>query len=83
MIKKVHFLVFLLVLLLAINEGYAQQKPVTVPFPKINIDVGASQNGNDVSVTLQILLMMTVLSLAPSIVIMTTSYLRIIIVFHF
>jgi len=81
--KKVLFQILLLVFLLAINKEFAQQKPVTVPFPKINIDVGASQNGNDVSVTLQILLMMTVLSLAPSIVIMTTSYLRIIIVFHF
>jgi len=81
--KKVIFHILLLLFLLAMNEEFAQQKPVTVPFPKINIDVGASQNGNDVSVTLQILLMMTVLSLAPSIVIMTTSYLRIIIVFHF
>jgi flagellar biosynthetic protein FliP len=37
----------------------------------------------DISVTLQILLLMTVLALAPSRLIMTTSYLRIIIVFHF
>jgi len=81
--KKVLSLIFIIVFFLAINEEFAQQKPVTIPFPKINLDVGASQNGSDVSVTLQILLMMTVLSLAPSIVIMTTSYLRIIIVFHF
>jgi flagellar biosynthetic protein FliP len=81
--KRILFRIFLIIFFLAINQEFAQQKPVSVPFPKINIDVGASQNGNDVSVTLQILLMMTVLSLAPSIVIMTTSYLRIIIVFHF
>jgi flagellar biosynthetic protein FliP len=37
----------------------------------------------DISVTLQLILLLTVLSLAPSILIMTTSYLRIIIVFHF
>jgi len=81
--KKVVFYIFLILFLFAINEGFAQQKPVTMPFPKINIDVGTSQSGKDVSVTLQILLMMTVLSLAPSIVIMTTSFLRIIIVFNF
>lgn len=64
-------------------NSFAQQKSVSIPFPKINLDVGTAQNGNDVSVTLQILLLMTVLSLAPSIVIMTTAYLRIIIVFSF
>lgn len=62
---------------------FAQQAGTSIPFPKINLDVGTATNGNDVSVTLQILLLMTILSLAPSIVIMTTAYLRIIIVFHF
>lgn len=55
----------------------------TVPFPKIGIDLGQAETGEDVSTTLQILLLLTVMSLAPSILIMTTSYLRIIIVFHF
>jgi flagellar biosynthetic protein FliP len=61
---------------------FAQQN-TTLPFPKIGIDIGTAQSPQDVSVTLQILLLMTVLALAPSIMIMTTSYLRIIIVFHF
>lgn len=65
------------------SEFTAQQTAPTVPFPKINLDVGTATKGEDVSVTLQILLLMTVLSLAPSIIIMTTAYLRIIIVFHF
>lgn len=64
-------------------ELFAQQQGQTIPFPKINLDVGTATNGEDVSVTLQLLLLMTVLSLAPSIIIMTTAYLRIIIVFHF
>ncbi len=59
------------------------QQNTTIPFPKIDLQVGTATDGNDVSTTLQILLLMTVLSLAPSIVIMTTAYLRIIIVFHF
>jgi len=61
----------------------AQQKTTSVPLPKIGIDIGTADSPEDVSVTLQILLMMTILTLAPSIMIMTTSYLRIIIVFHF
>ena len=81
---KKHLLIFItiaLVLLSAINS-FAQSKQ-TIPFPKIGIDIGAASTPEDVSTTLQILLLMTILSLAPSILIMTTSYLRLIIVFHF
>lgn len=75
--------VFAVIALLAGAEtAHAQQNP-TIPIPKIGIDIGASDNPEDVGVTLQILLLLTVLSLAPSIIIMTTSYLRIIIVLHF
>jgi flagellar biosynthetic protein FliP len=82
MSRKAFFLIAVLFILFMIPDLSAQQT-TTIPFPKINLDVGTAQDGKDVSVTLQILLMMTVLSLAPSIVIMTTSYLRIIIVLSF
>lgn len=72
----------LLVLLFSCGGLFAQANP-SIPMPKIGISVGTSDNPKDLSVTLQILLLMTVLSLAPSIIIMTTSYLRIIIVFNF
>ena len=61
----------------------AQQQNQTIPFPKIGIDIGTSSSPQDVSVTLQILLLMTILALAPSLLIMTTSYLRLIIAFSF
>jgi len=51
--------------------------------PKITIGIEESDEPEDVSLTLQILALMTVLSLAPSILIMMTSFTRIIIVFHF
>jgi flagellar biosynthesis protein FliP len=82
MTKKTFFLVLLFVTLFFVDAN-AQQSPTTIPFPKINLGIGTAENGSDVSVTLQILLLMTILSLAPSLIIMTTSYLRIIIVFHF
>lgn len=81
--KKGTIFIILFVALFSFVNLHAQQAPTTVPFPKINIGVGTAQNGSDVSLTLQILLLMTILSLAPSLIIMTTSYLRIIIVFHF
>lgn len=81
--RKNFLLVFFFVLFLSDNLLFAQGQTTTIPFPKINLDVGTATKGEDVSVTLQILLLMTILSLAPSIIIMTTSYLRIIIIFHF
>ena len=81
---KQNFKIFLLVLfLLGIGNNAFAQNSQAIPFPKIGIDVGTADSPSEVSTTLQILLLMTILSLAPSILIMTTSYLRLIIVFHF
>lgn len=77
------FLVITFILLFAVNDFAQTGTSLSLPIPKVNIEVGSSNNSKDVSVTLQILLLMTILALAPSIMIMTTSYLRIIIVFHF
>ncbi len=57
--------------------------PVNLAIPKISLGVEQAQNGKDFSTTLQILAALTVLSLAPSILIMMTCFTRIIIVFHF
>lgn len=82
--KKFIYTFLIVIFLSAISDAVlAQQQGPTVPLPKIGIDVGTSDNPEDLSVTLQLLLLLTVLSLAPSILIMTTSYLRIIISFHF
>ena len=51
--------------------------------PKISVKVEDSENAKDLSVTLQILLMLTVLTLAPAIIIMLTSFIRIVVVFSF
>ncbi len=70
-------------LIIFADNAFAQQQQTTIPLPKIGIDVGSSDSPKDISVTLQLLLLLTVLSLAPSIMIMTTSFLRLIIVFQF
>jgi len=59
----------------------AQDK--SFPFPKIGVEIGKSTKPEDVAVTLQILFLMTILSLAPAILIMTTAFTRIVIVLHF
>lgn len=71
----------LALILLAAAPAGAQQK--TIPMPKISVEVGKASKPEDVAMTLQILLLMTILSLAPAMMILTTSFTRIIIVFHF
>lgn len=51
--------------------------------PSVNIGVGASSNPQDVAITLQIMVLLTILSIAPSILIMTTSFIRIVVVLSF
>ena len=51
--------------------------------PKISLQVEDAQQGGDAAVSLQIIFLLTILSLAPSILIMMTSFTRIVIVLSF
>ena len=51
--------------------------------PSVNVDVGTSGKPQDVAVTLQVMALLTILSLAPGILIMTTSFVRIVVVIGF
>jgi len=55
----------------------------SLPIPSFQIGVGQSEGPEDVAVVLQVIALLTVLSLAPAIMILMTSFTRIIIVFHF
>jgi len=75
-------LVILLVLLCAVAVTAAAQSKA-LPLPKLSVEVGKATKPEDVSITLQILFLMTILSLAPAILILTTAFTRIIVVLHF
>ena len=64
--------------LLAAALAHAQ-----TPIPGINITVGRSNSPEEVATSLQVLVILTVLTLAPAILIMTTSFTRIVIVLAF
>ena len=51
--------------------------------PSVTVSLGSAASPGDVSTSLQVLFLITVLALAPSILIMTTSFIRIIIVLSF
>lgn len=54
-----------------------------VPIPEIGIDLGTSTNPEEVASSIQLFVLLTILSIAPSILIMMTSFTRIIIVLSF
>lgn len=56
---------------------------VAQPVPNLNLSVGAANTPQQVASSLQILLVLTILTLAPAIMIMMTSFTRIVIVLGF
>ena len=51
--------------------------------PTVSVGVGTSENPQDVATSMQLLAVLTVLSLAPAMLIMTTSFVRIVVVIGF
>lgn len=80
--KSSLFFAFILCFVFLFSFSTAQAAPL-VPIPNVNIGVEAANNPQDVALSLQILFTLTVLSLAPSILIMMTSFTRIIVVLSF
>lgn len=73
----------LLALVLTLGLPLSSAAQDAIPLPALDIGVRQAQSPRDVAVTLQILFLMTILSLAPAILILTTSFTRIIIVLSF
>jgi flagellar biosynthetic protein FliP len=68
--------------LLAVPAGaFAQAQ--AFPIPTLKIGVGEAKEPGEVSVLIQILALLTVLSLAPAILMMMTSFTRLVVVFSF
>tara|TARA_B100001123_G_C15302826_1_gene1021656 strand:+ start:580 stop:1338 length:759 start_codon:yes stop_codon:yes gene_type:complete len=81
MIKKIFFLLF--VLATTSFLGFMVSASEAVSLPSIQLGVDDIEDPEKVSSALQVLFLLTILTLAPSILIMTTSFARIIIVLSF
>ncbi len=66
--------------LLGTVPALAQAAPIV---PRITVGVDAAENPEDVALSLQILILLTILSLAPAILVMMTSFTRIVVVLSF
>jgi flagellar biosynthetic protein FliP len=86
------FIVFLFAL--SLNPVMAQVSPNdvlgpnlvpggTIPIPFINLDVREPQTGGEVALSVQLLILLTIISLAPAFAVLLTSFLRITIVLDF
>lgn len=72
------FVIGLVLVTGVVQDGFSQ-----TPLPRFTIGVDPARTPQEVSVSLQILLLLTILSLAPSILIMLTSFIRVYIVLAF
>ncbi len=78
---------FLLAIMLILLTGAIQpavaQDAGRLAIPKINIDIGEAKEPREMALTLQVLFLITILTMAPSIILMVTSFTRIYIVLDF
>jgi len=89
--KKRYFLLFSLLLIITF-DGFSQQNqplqrqrstgdPLTIPF--VDITVRQPDSNREVAFSIQLLVLLSVIALSPSIILLMTSFLRIAIVFDF
>ncbi len=62
---------------------YTDTQASTVQVPNITVNLGGESQAENTSASLQMIFIITIIALAPSILIMMTSFLRIIIALHF
>lgn len=79
--KTLFALAALFAVVFAAGTAYAQQ-PV-LPLPNVSLEIGPAGEGTEMVASLQLLLILTVLSLAPAILVLMTSFTRVVIVLGF
>ena len=73
----------LIIMLLILGLGVAAAQAAPVPLPSLEVKVGEAKGPGDVATVFQVILILTVLSLAPAILVLMTCFTRIVIVLAF
>ena len=81
--KCCRYILVTMMILLLFHPTTVHAQQNTFEIPRIGIEVGEAQTPRDIVNTFEILFVFTILTLAPSILIMMTSFTRIIIVLAF
>ena len=82
-LRKLCYILLTSALLLVLLSGGAVQGAATFPIPRIQVGIEPADTPTEIAQSLQILILLTVISLAPAILIMTTSFIRIVIILSF
>lgn len=81
--KKLSLTILLALGIVCFTSIFAYGAPDTVDIPGVNITIGGEGTTNDYLANIKMLIFFTVISLLPSILIMVTSFTRIVVVFSF
>lgn len=83
--KKKVFSFFLAVLVISgfILPAFFAVSAQEIPIPRIDFNITEAQTPQEVSLSLQILILITIMTMAPALILMLTSFTKIIIVFDF
>ena len=76
--KRTWFLICAASVLLIMN--FAEAAPI---IPSVNVEVGTAENPEQVAATLQVVAILTLATIAPGILMMTTSFVRIVVIIGF
>jgi flagellar biosynthetic protein FliP len=76
--RKLNIIIILSFLFLFLTSAAGAQT-----IPKVSVEIGESTDPDGLSTTLQVVLVLTVLTLAPSIILMVTSFIRLVVVLGF
>ncbi len=78
--RRLGGLLLLVVLVGSAGAGAAHAQDGGMIIPSVTVEIGRAESPEQVSTSLQLLVLLTVLTLAPSVLVMTTAFTRIIIV---
>ncbi|WP_027414607.1 flagellar type III secretion system pore protein FliP [Aneurinibacillus terranovensis] len=81
--KRIYLFAVIIVSLFILSFPDITLAASSIPIPGVDVKLGTSNNPADVSVTLQIIVLLTLLSIAPSILLLMTCFTRIVIVLSF
>lgn len=83
MVKKKYFIIISVLFIIFFLNFKVQASPQNIPIPKVNISVDGAKTPKEYVDNIKLLILLTVLTLLPSIIVMMTSFTRIIVVLSF
>jgi len=77
-------IIVLIVLIICCGTvGISAQEDANINIPYVDIGIRNAANNEEVALSLQLLLLLSIITIAPSLIVLTTAFLRIAIVFNF